>query len=544
MASSDSSFWKEAANSDIDSILRNYMWELVDLPPGNKPLGSKWIFQRKMKADGTIDKYKARLVVKGFKHKEGLDYFDTYSPLTRITSIQMLIALVAVYDLEIHQIDMKTAFLNGELEEEIYIEQPKDFVVLGKENKVLDKFKYMEFGIAKTPLDVSFALRKNEDESDLQLEYARVLGCLMYIMNCTRLDIACAIAIPALSPERNFFSIIKAFAAGVILSTGFIHVLPDAFDKLTSPYLKELPWKKFSFGGFVAMVSAMGTLMVDTYATSYYNKRSTKSGLVAQSGDEVGVIHAHSHGHVHSAAPIMGESVSELLRYRVISQAGVDPRCSRGSPEPLGKKLPYIYKSIVDHVKVTEVITRVSQGGAKRVHHFSTFKSRTSRGRDFRGSHGRHGTFLICFRLASVLFDPGSTFSYAFVYFALGFDFVTEPLSMLIHVSTLVDMVDFDAILGMNWLAPSHAILNYYARTVTLASPNVPRIAWKSTLYSGPKRVISYVQACKLVERGCLSYSAHIRYTSVVSPPSLDSVCVVREFIDVFSTNLPSMPSD
>ncbi|KAF3618126.1 putative UDP-glucose flavonoid 3-O-glucosyltransferase 6-like [Capsicum annuum] len=281
MASSDSSFWKEAADSDIDSILRNYMWELVDLPPGNKPLGSKWIFQRKMKADGTIDKYKARLVVKGFKHKEGLDYFDTYSPVTRITSIQMLIALVAVYDLEIHQIDMKTAFLNGELEEEIYIEQPKDFVVLGKENK----------------------------------------------------------AISALSPERNFFSIIKAFAAGVILSRGFIHVLPDAFDKLTSPYLKELPWKKFSFGGFVAMVSAMGTLMVDTYATSYYNKRSMKSGLVAQSGDEVGVIHAHSHGHVHSAAPIMGESVSELLRYRVISQAGVDPRCSRGSPEPPWQKI-------------------------------------------------------------------------------------------------------------------------------------------------------------------------------------------------------------
>ena len=121
MLSSDSTFWKEAANSEIESILSNHSWELVDLPPGNKLLGSKWIFKSKMKDDGTIDKYKG-LVVKGFRQKDGLDYFDTYSPVTRITSILMLIALAAVYGLEIHQMDVKTAFLNGELEKEIYIE--------------------------------------------------------------------------------------------------------------------------------------------------------------------------------------------------------------------------------------------------------------------------------------------------------------------------------------------------------------------------------------------------------------------------------------
>ena len=69
MASSDLSFLKEAVNSEIDSILNNHTWELVDLPPGNKPLGSKWIFKRQMKVDGTIDKYKERLIVKGFKKK-------------------------------------------------------------------------------------------------------------------------------------------------------------------------------------------------------------------------------------------------------------------------------------------------------------------------------------------------------------------------------------------------------------------------------------------------------------------------------------------
>ena len=89
-----------------------------------------------MKADGTIDKYKARIAVKGFKQKEGLDYFDTYSLVTRITSIRMLIALMAVYSLKIHQMYVKTTFLNGELEEEIYMEQSEGSVVPEKEYKV------------------------------------------------------------------------------------------------------------------------------------------------------------------------------------------------------------------------------------------------------------------------------------------------------------------------------------------------------------------------------------------------------------------------
>ena len=94
----------------------------MDLPPGSKPLGYKWIFKKKMKADGSIDKYKAKLVIKGYKQKEGLNYFDTYSPVTRISSIRMLIAIAAIDNLEIHQMDVKTVFLNGDLDEEIYME--------------------------------------------------------------------------------------------------------------------------------------------------------------------------------------------------------------------------------------------------------------------------------------------------------------------------------------------------------------------------------------------------------------------------------------
>ena len=136
MSGPDAQLWKDAINSEIESILHNHTWELVDLPKGSKPLGCKWILKRKYKTDGTIDKYKARLVVKGYRQTEGLDFFDTYSPVTRITSIRLFIAIAALHNLEIHQMDVKTAFLNGELDEEIYMEQPEGYVAPGKEKKV------------------------------------------------------------------------------------------------------------------------------------------------------------------------------------------------------------------------------------------------------------------------------------------------------------------------------------------------------------------------------------------------------------------------
>jgi len=87
--------------------------------------------KKKLKPDGSVDKYKARLVAKGFKQRENIDFFDTFSPVTRITSIRVLIALAAIHNLEVHQMDVKTGFLNGELEEEIYMEQPEGFVIHG-----------------------------------------------------------------------------------------------------------------------------------------------------------------------------------------------------------------------------------------------------------------------------------------------------------------------------------------------------------------------------------------------------------------------------
>ncbi|GKB26181.1 calcineurin B-like protein 4 [Tanacetum coccineum] len=127
--------WKESIKSEIDSILQNHTWELVDLLSGCKPLGYEWIFKKKMKADGTIDNYKVRLVIKGFRQREGLNFFDTYLPVTRITSIRMVLAIAALRKLKVYQIDVKMTFLNGDLEKILYINQPEGFMAPGLESK-------------------------------------------------------------------------------------------------------------------------------------------------------------------------------------------------------------------------------------------------------------------------------------------------------------------------------------------------------------------------------------------------------------------------
>ena len=127
----DAPFWLEAINNELESIMFNHIWELVELLPKVKPISCKWVFKRKLKPEGTIDKFKARLVAKGYKQKHNVDYFDTYSSITRIASIRILFVIASIYKLVVHQVDVKTAFLNGDLEEKIYIEQLEGYVVLG-----------------------------------------------------------------------------------------------------------------------------------------------------------------------------------------------------------------------------------------------------------------------------------------------------------------------------------------------------------------------------------------------------------------------------
>ena len=102
VASEDADYWKEAVRSEMDSILANETWEITDRPYGCKPIGCKWVFKKKLRPDGTIEKYKARLVAKGYTQKEGEDFFDTYSPVARLTTIRVLLSLAASHGLLVH----------------------------------------------------------------------------------------------------------------------------------------------------------------------------------------------------------------------------------------------------------------------------------------------------------------------------------------------------------------------------------------------------------------------------------------------------------
>ncbi|GJS84321.1 retrotransposon protein, putative, ty1-copia subclass [Tanacetum coccineum] len=124
----ESKKWLDAMNVEMQSMKDNDVWVLVELPPNARTVGSKWLFKKKTDMDGAVYIFKARLVAKGFTQTYGVDYEETFSPVADIRAIRILIAIAAYYDYEIWQMDVKTAFLNGHLSEEVYMEQPKGFV--------------------------------------------------------------------------------------------------------------------------------------------------------------------------------------------------------------------------------------------------------------------------------------------------------------------------------------------------------------------------------------------------------------------------------
>lgn len=133
MASPDAHLWRAAVESEYDSLQRTGTYSLSRLPEGRHAIGCKWVFKIKRHADGSVDRYKARLVAKGFSQKEGLDYKETFAPVAKFASIRTLLALAAHQDYEVHQMDVKTAFLNGDLDVELYMKQPEGFVTAGQE---------------------------------------------------------------------------------------------------------------------------------------------------------------------------------------------------------------------------------------------------------------------------------------------------------------------------------------------------------------------------------------------------------------------------
>jgi len=123
--------WIKVMEKEMESIKINQVWDLVALPSGRRSIGNKWVLKIKRKADGSIECYKARLVAKGYTQEEGIDYEDTFSSVVRITSVCLILVIVAHMDLKLYQMDVRTAFLNGELNEKIYMDQPLGFETKG-----------------------------------------------------------------------------------------------------------------------------------------------------------------------------------------------------------------------------------------------------------------------------------------------------------------------------------------------------------------------------------------------------------------------------
>ena len=145
----DSIKGESAMKDEMDSLMSNQTWELAELPPGKKALHNKWVYRIKEEHDGN-KRYKARLVVKGFQQKEGVDYNEIFSPVVKLTTIRLVLKIVAAENLHLEQLDVKTAFLHGDLEEELYMRQPEGFIKEDKK-KLVCRLKKSLYGLKQAP---------------------------------------------------------------------------------------------------------------------------------------------------------------------------------------------------------------------------------------------------------------------------------------------------------------------------------------------------------------------------------------------------------
>jgi hypothetical protein len=142
--------WIKAMREEMASIEQNQTWKLVDLPRGHRAIGLKWVFKLKRNEAGNTIKHKARLVAKWYVQQQGVDYDEVFAPVARMESIRVLLAIAAQEGWFVHHMDVKSAFLHGELKEEVYVQQPPGFLAAGHEGKVLKLHKAL-YGLRQAP---------------------------------------------------------------------------------------------------------------------------------------------------------------------------------------------------------------------------------------------------------------------------------------------------------------------------------------------------------------------------------------------------------
>jgi hypothetical protein len=142
--------WRDAMKAELEAIHENDTWTFSDLPKGYRAIGLKWVFKVKRDPAGNILKHKARLVAKGYAQRQGIDYDEVFAPVARMESVRVLIALAAQGGWELHHMDVKSAFLNGDLSEHVFVHQPLGFVDEKREGQVL-KLKKALYGLKQAP---------------------------------------------------------------------------------------------------------------------------------------------------------------------------------------------------------------------------------------------------------------------------------------------------------------------------------------------------------------------------------------------------------
>jgi hypothetical protein len=142
--------WKDAMLEEYRSIIKNNVWDIVSRPKDKSMVSSKWIYKIKHAADGSVEKFKERFVDRGFTQKEGIDYEETFSPVSRYTSIQTIISLAFIVGWKLHQMDVKTTFLNGKIEHEVSVEKPDGFLLHNKGTHVC-KLRKALYGVNRLP---------------------------------------------------------------------------------------------------------------------------------------------------------------------------------------------------------------------------------------------------------------------------------------------------------------------------------------------------------------------------------------------------------
>eukprot|EP00253_Pinus_taeda_P032482 PITA_32482 len=173
--------WIKAMDEEINAIERNKTWDLVELPKGKEVIGNKWVYKTKCNAEGNIERHKATLVVKRYKQQYGRDYKETFTPVARMETVRAVLSIAAQNKWKVYQMDVKSAFLNGVLKEEVYIEQPLGYEKKDEEHKVC-KLKKALYGFKQTPRAMMFILLKNF-KTVMKEEFEMIdMGLLRYFL--------------------------------------------------------------------------------------------------------------------------------------------------------------------------------------------------------------------------------------------------------------------------------------------------------------------------------------------------------------------------